>query len=954
MSPDAPSGESVTARVVGIGASAGGLAALRAFVRHVPPRSGLSFVIVPHLSSAQEGYAPFLQGHAHVPIETVADGVQVTADRIYVLPPGPDLLMVDGSLKLVAPESPNGGRAPIDRFFRSLAGALGKDAAGVILSGTGADGSIGLKWIKEQGGLTVAQDPADAEYDGMPRAAIGTGLVDLVAPAADIPARLISIVRDTSTAALEDPRRAPESTADALRDILTLVRIRTGHDFSSYKRATLLRRISRRMQVFQTDTIVTYLKYLRDQPGELTSLLRDFLISVTSFFRDPEAWAALDDTVLARLFESRDRSQQVRIWVPGCATGEEAYTLAMLCAERGGNLGGPQVQIFATDIDEEALVEARAGRYPSTIAADLSAERLERYFVPEGPHLRVRKEIREAILFSPHNVLRDPPFSKLDLVTCRNLLIYLDRDAQERVLGLLHFGLRPDGYLFLGSSESAESPALLFAPIDGKQRIFIRRPVSTPLTLPTVMPTVRWHAPVAPEAHGDDRATSFGELHYRLLEEYAPPSVLVTDDLEIVHLSEHAGRYLTTPGGEPTRSLLRIVLPELRLELRSAIYAARQPGRGFDTRAVRAQLDGGERLIRLTVRALDLPQVARGMLLVMFDEREAAPEDIAAPPPAVEPVVRQLEEELQRTRDQLRATVEQYETSVEELKASNEELHAINEELRSATEELETSKEELQSVNEELTTLNHELKDKIDEVSRANSDLQNLMTSTEIAVLFLDRQLNIQRFTPRARDIFNVIPSDVGRPLAHLTHKLETDELPADAGLVLEHLRAGERAVRSKDGRQYLVRIHPYRSVDDRIDGVVLTFLDVTELELARDALEHSHAMLQLAERAADAGLWEIDPQSRKLRMSGESLAIHGLDLRLTELELDDWLARIVEDDRGRVAAAVTSMLDAGAPLDVEFRIVHPIKGERRLWALGNRSTGITVDITTRRGQGRS
>jgi two-component system CheB/CheR fusion protein len=670
------------------------------------------------------------------------------------------------------------------------------------------------------------------------------------------------------------------------------------------------------------------------------------------------------------MFTGKGRADQVRVWVAGCATGEEAYSIAMLLAEHADKVtDSPHLQVFATDIDEDALVEARGARYPDTIAADISPTRLARFFLADGDYYRVRKELREMVLFSPHNVLRDPPFSKLDLVSCRNLLIYLNRDAQNRVLNIFHFGLRSNGFLLLGSSESADSPAVQFEPIDAKQRLYVRRSMPSSLQVDAVLPTGRWQltTTVSDVTAAADRAALPGDLHHRMVEMYAPPSVLVNEDLDIVHISDRAGKFLTVAGGEPTRQLLRLAHPALRLDLRSALYAARQPSGGVDSRTVRFVEHGVERIVRIQVQVAEAQELGRGrsLLLVVFDERtaEGDPGLVSAPAdPAMEPVVRQLEEELHRTRDHLRSTIEQYETSLEELKASNEELHAINEELRSATEELETSKEELHSVNEELTTLNHELKVKVDEVSRANSDLSNVMTSTDIGVLFLDRELNIKRFTERARDLFNVIASDVGRPLAHLTHRLDLNDLSESAATVLQSLRMIERDVRSQDGRRYLARLLPYRSIDDRIEGVVITFVDVTDLKLAESAVRGRDAVMHLAGRAAGAGFWQLDVARSRVVMNEQGMRLHGLD-GSADVSLDDFLARIVPADRVRLDHALREATERGSALDVEYRIADGPQAGRRLWTLagvlsaadGSREpgpslivSGVCVDITDR------
>jgi two-component system CheB/CheR fusion protein len=842
--PSADARSSSAIRAVVIGAQTA--RPVEQVVRTLPTRGGFALVIA---CPGDRDVAATLRPHSVLPITEVRERVQLEPDRLYVVPAGHDGAFHRGELLVTSAREP---RAPIDRLLRSLVDDLGGQVAGVILSGRGSDGVIGIKRVKEAGGLTIAQAP-DGEDAEMPRSAIATGMIDLVLPLSEIGDRLAAFGRhegDAPPAIDEAERRGPEEIADTLRDILALVRARSGHDFAPYKRATLYRRVSRRMQVCQRESITAYHQHLRDDHAELGNLLRDFLISVTNFFRDRSAFEALTTTVIPRLFAGKTAADQVRVWVSGCATGEEAYSIAMLLWEHAIQLRDPpQLQVFATDIDEDALAEARQGRYPRAIALDISDERLQRFFTEDNDDYRVTKELRELVLFSPHNLLRDPPFSRLDLISCRNLLIYLNRDAQDRCLNVFHFGLRTDGYLFLGSSESAENTAL-FVATDPKHRLFMRRPTPSRLG-ESIVAAGRWYPAPPPQAPPSVERKTAGELHHRLVERYAPPSILVDEELDILHVSEHAGHLLRISGGEPTRQLLRLIHPALRAELRTAIYSARHTPRGSDIRVVRFDDGGTPRVIEIRARTVDRPELGRGLMLVIFDELDPASGNTSEPSQAsaLEPVMREIEDELRRTREQLRATVEQYETSLEELKASNEELHAINEELRSATEELETSKEELQSVNEELTTVNQELKLKVDEVSHANGDLQNLMSSTEIAVLFLDRALHIKRFTPRAQDLFNVILGDVGRPLAHVTHRLGAVDLTQLAHAVLQTLHTIEREVRSTDGRRYLARLLPYRSLEDRIDGVVLTFVEVTDLRDAVDARHRSEAALVVSEQ---------------------------------------------------------------------------------------------------------
>lgn len=918
---DARSSSTIRAVVVG----AQSVASVEQLIKPLPERTGFALILVGPLGHR---LTAALRAVSKLPLVEVRASAALELDHVYILPANAQGRFTRGELVVGASDTP----APLDRLLRSAADELGGQAAGVVLSGGGADGVIGIKRLKESGGLTIAQQVPDDDEGGAPRAAIATGMVDLVLPVAEIAQRLVSFGRPVVERPADDiDRHGTEGVADTLRDILALVRIRSGHDFGSYKRATLYRRVSRRMQVCQCESVAKYHQHLRDHPHELSNLLRDFLISVTNFFRDRSAFDALATNTIPRLFAGKTGSDQVRVWVAGCATGEEAYSIGILLYEHAlGLSNAPQLQIFATDIDEDALGEARIGRYPSTIAADVSPERLQRFFIQDNDSYRVTKDLREIVLFSPHNVLRDPPFSRLDLISCRNLLIYLNRDAQDRVLNLFHFGLCADGYLFLGSSESAENTAM-FSGLDVKHRVFIRRPNASRSLGDALVTTGRWHPPSPPPTAVTDRPPA-GELHHRIVEQYAPPSILLDDALDIVHVSEHAARLLQVAGGEPSRQLLRLIHPALRSDLRTAIYAARQNTTRSNARTVQFNDAGRPREITIRVRAIEQGERAGGSLLVMFDEHEPSTIESTrdpAPEPMLEPLMREIEDELRRTREQLRTTIEQYETSLEELKASNEELQAINEELQSASEELETSKEELQSVNEELTTLNHELKLKVDEVSHANSDLQNLMTSTDIGVVFLDRALNIKRFTPRVRDLINVIPSDIGRPLAHLTHRLDADDLPQLAESVLQTLRTIELEISSRDGSRYLARLLPYRSLEDRIDGVVLTFLEMTDLRNAIDARRRTEAALLASEERLRFALRSapilVVSQDAQLRTTwgfvlGEQLPVGSPGF--TEL--------LVEGHAARFAEIARQVLGTGEGQRTELDVV--IKGDQRTY----------------------
>lgn len=871
--------------VVGIGGSAGSLEALRQFFSRLPADTGMAFVVVVHLSPEHESsLAEILQRSASIPVVQVADRVKLEPNHAYVIPPGKDLAMERGNVEAVEMSRRKGRHVTVDLFFRTLAEAYGPRATAIVVSGGDGDGASGLKRVKESGGLTVAQDPDEAINDGMPRAAIATGMVDWVLPVEEIPLRLIAYQENGRRIQLPPETvaslavRNEERDERLLRDVLSYLRARTGHDFSVYKRATILRRIGRRMQVNGSEDLESYLAFLRIHPGETGALLQDLLISVTNFFRDQDSFSALESGI-PELFKGKGPADYVRVWVPACATGEEAYSVAILLAEHAATLEiAPNMQVFATDLDQRAIEFAREGSFPQSIATDVSEERLSRFFSEEPGSYRIRRAIREMVLFAVHDLLKDSPFSRLDLVCCRNLLIYLNRDAQARVFDIFHFALRPGGRLFLGSSESAEEAAALFSPVDKKHRIYTRRAVKrtslsvpsgaptlafalqTPMpgSLPTTPPTARYLTGIGQSNPAEPvQRNTWGDLHLKLLECLSPPSLVISSDLhDIVHLSKNAAKFLQFAPGEPSMNILRVIHPNLRVELRAALYRAGKEKSPIHIPRIKLEMDGVPRLVSLSIQVVD--ELAPDFLLVTFHESdpEALPATAAhadEPSPAAEhggSVLQHLEDELDQMRNRLRDTVEQYEASTEELKASNEELQAMNEELRSATEELETGREELQSINEEITTINQELKSKVEELSRANSDLQNLMASTNIATIFLDRELRIKRFTPSSTGLFNFIPSDIGRPLSDLTTTLEYPAITEDAASVLTRLTPVEREVRDAHGRWFLARMLPYRTSEDQIAGVVITCVDIT----ARKAAEENERWLStIVESSNDA-----------------------------------------------------------------------------------------------------
>ena len=855
--------------VVGLGASAGGIEALRTFFVNVPARSGAAYVVILHLSPTHDSkLAEVLQSSASIPVTQVTGPVRIEPDHVYVVPPNRRLILQDGSLNLTEITEREHRRSPVDVFFRDLADAHGSRSVCVVLSGTGPNGSAGLKRVKECGGLVIAQDPTEAAFADMPNNAIATGQVDLVLPLAAMPGRIADFQARAQQQQLHEELPSPvmeiADEPEALREVLSLLRVRTGHDFSNYKPPTLIRRLQRRLHVVGSPSLSAYARAMREQPQEAMLLMKDLLISVTHFFRDPDAFAVLEQRVIPRLFEHKTREDQIRVWVPGCATGEEAYSIAMLLAEHADSCAEPpHIQVFATDLDENAIASAREGFYTDADVVDLEEKRLERFFHREGSGYRVRRNLREMMLFAPHNVIKDPPFLHLDLISCRNLLIYLNRSAQERTLETFHFALRPGALLMLGPSESPDGASDLFATFDQTAHLYESRIATSRLALPEPPQTSPRPASLRTSATRPVERFAPLDAHHRLLEQYAPPSLIVTEDGTIVHTSTRAADYLQTPAGEPSRDVLRLVRPELRVELRTAMFQATKTRTSVEVDSVPVTVDGVSRRVNLIVKpVLGDDDPPRGFLLILFADHDgaAAPEHESRPLDTTsEPLARQLDEELARVRAQLRTTVEQYEAQVEEAQASAEEHQAMNEELRSSAEELETSKEEIQSVAEELRTVNQELKIKVEELRLSNNDLQNLINSTDLPTLFLDRSLRLKLSTPRSTDIFNLRRGDIGRPLSDITHRLIDVDLQTDLRHVLDRLQPVDREVATIDRRWYLMRVRPYRTADDRIDGVVLMFQDITAMRQAeRDISQSEERLRLLIDRVVDYAIFTM------------------------------------------------------------------------------------------------
>lgn len=827
--------------VVGIGASAGGLAAFQAFFSALPPEPdcGLAFVLIQHLASDHKSLlAELIRRHTHLDVVEITDGMVVRPNCIYIIPPNRDLTMQEGALRLLEPAGPGRPHHPIDSFFRSLARDRQERAIAIVLSGTGTDGTQGIREIKGAGGTVLAQTPESSEFDAMPRHAIGTGLVDHVLAPAEMPARLLAFASQAFR-----PTGPPTGLQDDLQQVFTLLQARTGHDFSGYKQNTVLRRLERRMAVHQIERLDEYVGHARTHPAELEALFRELLIGVTSFFRDPDAFKALEEKALPALLEERPADATLRVWVPGCSTGEEAYSLAILLQEQCLSAGRPvRAQVFATDIDRLAIEQARCGVYPAGIAADLSRQRLERYFSlePDGQY-RVNKAIRDLLIFSEQDLLKDPPFSRLDLISCRNLLIYLSADLQRRLIPLFHYALSPDGYLLLGTSESVGDHNALFATVDRKEKLYRRKPAARWTAPPfgrinvSRAPELARPLPTAPRQ-------PLRELTERaLLQLLDPVAALVARNGDILYLHGRTGKFLEPAPGESSLNILKMARAGLGRGLTTCLRKAATGQQPVVSPVLRVKSNGSHTRVQLTVRpvtaAPDSPEPSLFLVLLkeIPDPPPEADELTTQPEPELRTQVSTLEQELQAREEYLRTMVEELETSNEELKSSNEEMQAVQEELQSTNEELETSQEELQSVNEELATVNAELQAKVGDLTRANNDLNNLLAGTGVGTVFVDEQLRIQRFTPAATRLINLIPADLGRPVSHLVSNLVGyDALAADIGRVLDSLVPVETEVQTRAGAWYLLRIQPYRTLENVVEGAVITFFDITELKLAQ------------------------------------------------------------------------------------------------------------------------
>ena len=913
---------------VGIGASAGGVNALQQFFDSLPGDVEAAFVVIVHLDPAHQSELPnILAARTRMPVTQVTDRTRLEPGRVYVIPPNRRLFVTDQHLAVAEFDEPRWQRAPIDLFFRSLAAQRGDDFA-VVLSGAGSDGAVGIKAVKEAGGIILVQDPDEAEYGSMPRSAVATGLADFVLPVREIAARLPELIRNRGDLEFE----ISEPDGEGMQRILSHLRVRTGHDFSKYKKSTVRRRVARRMQVQRAATMADYLGVLRENPTEAQALFADLLISVTTFFRDPAAFERLAVLVIPTLFEDKGAGDSIRAWVPGCATGEEAYTVAILLLEESARRDiRCDIQVFASDLDEAALMTGREGRYPVAIEADLTDDRLRRFFTRENDHYRVTRELRDVVLFARHSLLKDPPFSRADLISCRNVLIYLDRELQQRICPTFHFALKPNGYLFLGSSENADNPVGMFRAIDREARIYQRMPVATDVRVtPRLGPPSFGLEPMSPRTLAPSRTTNAAGAHREALEQFAPPSVIVDESYRVVHLSEMAGRYLQPSSGPLVNDVTELAREELRFDLRAVLHAALSRNEPSLSGPIAVRFNGAAKRVYLQARPLGGDANASRSAIVFFFEGETISElptaVAASDEKSPDQEVQQLHQELLFTQSQLRSSREEYEGANEELRAANEELQSINEEYRSTAEELETSKEELQSINEELQTVNSELKTKLESVSRAHSDIQNLMAATDVGILFLDTQLRINRFTPSIAQLFNIESGDEGRSITDFTHSLDYDELAADARRVLRDLASIERKVSSRNGDWYLMRLRPYRTVEDKIDGLVVTFVDIGSLRRAEDALRDSEARLRAVLNGVADAIVTINEQGTVQAMNAATTAMFGYSA--DELIGRDVSALVPEPHHGQHAAYIERYLRTGEAKIIGVR--REVEGRRK------------------------
>lgn len=837
--------------IVGIGASAGGLEALEQFFMNMPKDSEMAFVVVQHLDPTHVGIMPeLLQRLTLMKVIQVTDNLEVKPNHVYVLPPNKSMAILNGYLHLFEPTELRGLRLPIDAFFRSLADEQGEKSIGVILSGMGSDGCAGIKVIKERNGIVLVQDPQSAKFNGMPGSAIATGSVDIIAPANELPSRLMSFLKKSPVVKSD----VDEKNKSSLQKILILLRTQTGHDFSLYKKTTLYRRIERRMNVHQIEKISNYIRYLQDNPKELELLFKEILIGVTNFFRDSAVWDKLRDHILPDLFNELPYGHVLRAWVTGCSTGEEAYSFAIVFKEAGEkskNNKNISLQIFATDIDTDAINRARKGVFSSNMLSDVSPQRITRFFTKNGSNHSVKNSIREMVVFAPHDVIKDPPFTKLDFLLCRNLLIYMESDLQKKLMNLFYYSLNPSGIMLLGTAETVNRQERLFEVVDKKLKIY-KRSIS-PMEIEKLdFPNSYSHSPKRakeeiPGAKGTRNIQFFADQ--LVLQRFSPASVLINQEGDILYITGRTGKYLEPSAGKANWNIYAMAREGLRNDLLNAIRKAKQSYEPVHLRNIKVGTNGGVQYVDVTVQSTEKPDEFKDTIMIVFTDVASSrlPENKKSKSAKKNLSAQAQENEIehQHCLEDLQNTREEMQTSQEELKSTNEELQSTNEELQSTNEELTTSKEEMQSLNEELQTVNMELQTKVSEFMETNNDMKNLLNSTEIGTLFLDKNLNIRRFTDQITKIIKLRHTDIGRPFTDMVSDLQYSEIVNDANEVLRTLIFKENDISTQDERWFKVRIMPFRTLDERIEGLVITFVDITKAKKLEKDLKETIKILQ-------------------------------------------------------------------------------------------------------------
>jgi len=833
--------------IIGIGASAGGLEAIELFLKNIPANSGMAFVVVQHLDPTHKGIlTELLQRVTPMTVVQVKDRMKVKPNCVYVIPSNRDMSILHRVLHLFDPTAPRGLRLPIDFFLRSLALDMQEQSIGVILSGMGTDGTLGIRAIKEKGGVVLVQEPSNAKFDGMPKSAVDSAMADFIAPVEDLPGKIVGYLGHAPLIPGEDSH-VEEKADSALEKAIILLRVSTGHDFSQYKKSTIYRRIERRMGIHQIDKINIYIRFLQENPQELEILFKELLIGVTNFFRDPAEWAALKERIIPELIAGSQSGRTLRAWVPGCSTGEEAYSLAMVFREVMDHLRPRErftLQVFATDLDKSAIDKARQGVYPANIAADVSAKRLDRFFIRDGDNFHVSKEIREMVIFAPQNLIMDPPFTKLDILSCRNLLIYLTQDLQKTLLPLFHYSLNPGGILFLGTAETIDGFTNLFSQIENKSKLYKRKEVSraaVPIDFPSSFAPAAGPGAKSQEYGSPVTDKSMQSMADELfLRRFSPASVLVSSAGDIVYTNGRTAKYLELPAGKANLNIFAMARDELRYELSAALQKALRQKEAVCVRNISLKTGEGVQTFDLTAQAIREPKPLAGLVAIVFSEarvplKKAMQSVRAHAGHSQGSRLASLEKELNQNQDELRTLRNEMNTSQEELRATNEELQSTNEELQSTNEELTTSKEEMQSMNEELQSVNNELQVKVEELSNINNDMKNLLNSTDIATVFLTNDLKVRRFTNEASKLIKLIATDIGRPITDLSSILLYPELLEDTKEVLRTLVFNEKQITTNDKQRFVVRIMPYRTQENMIEGVVITFTDITKYLLISD-----------------------------------------------------------------------------------------------------------------------